>query len=632
MGDPQFDPSSEWMGPDDRWWYGAGEHTQVYRFLGAQADVHGTRFAVWAPDAEAVEVVGEFNDWKAPGVPLQPWYQTGIWWGTVQDAKVGCGYRFRLRPRHRGQWLDKLDPVGFWHDLSGTTPCSRVTDLAFSWNDQAWMDQRGQRQRPDQPLAIYELHLGSWRPDLADFAAIARPLLDYVRDLGFTHIELMPVMEHPFYGSWGYQTTGYFAPAARWGTPQSLMALVDLFHQHGLGVLLDWVPAHFPNDPWGLGYFDGSHLYEHADPRLGVHPDWGTLIFNYGRHEVRSFLLSSAHFWLHRYHADGLRVDAVASMLYRDYSRKPGEWIPNAFGGRENWEAVAFLQRLNAMIHQDFPGAISIAEESTAWPGVTAPQGQGGLGFDYKWDMGWMHDSLRYWARDPVYRAYHQDELTFRALYQGHERFVLPLSHDEVVYGKGSLRAKMPGDPWRKAANLRLLLGYQWSLPGKKLLFMGGEWGQESEWDHHHGLRWDEANRPEHAGIHRFVRDLNRLYCSAPALYRGDHAADGFAWVDHADHRQSVLSFLRQAPGERPWLVVLNLTPVPRHGYRVGVPFPGVWRERLNSDATTYGGSGMGNFGQAVAEPVPFHGQPASLSLTLPPLAILWLEAPRPLG
>ncbi|MBX5466756.1 MAG: 1,4-alpha-glucan branching protein GlgB [Firmicutes bacterium] len=624
---PEVD--AEWMGPQDRWWFNAGEHTQLYRVLGAQWRPEATRFAVWAPNAEAVEVIGDFNRWQVPGIPLAPWYDTGIFWGQVPGVLPGAGYRYRLRPRGSGAWLEKLDPVGFFHDLGGI-PCSRVVHLTYTWHDQAWMAERARRQRPDRPMAIYEVHLGSWRPSTAGYRDLADPLIRYVVDMGFTHVELLPVMEHPFYGSWGYQTVGYFAPSARWGAPSDLMALIDGLHQAGVGVILDWVPAHFPDDPWGLGRFDGTHLYEHADPRQGRHPDWHTLIFNYGRHEVRSFLLSSARFWLDRYHADGLRVDAVASMLYRDYSRPFGQWVPNAAGGRENWEAVGFLQRMNQMVSEDFPDAITVAEESTAWPGVTAPPAEGGLGFTYKWDMGWMHDTLRYFARDPIYRRYHQDELTFRGLYMLRERFVLPLSHDEVVHGKGALWAKMPGDRWQKAANLRLLLGYQWAVPGKKLLFMGSEWGAEAEWDHDQGLDWLEMEDPEHAGIRRWVRDLNRVYAQAPALWRRDYEWGGFEWVDHRDHAQSVLSFLRWgAPGEAPWLVVLNLTPVPRFDYRIGVPWTGFWAERLNSDATVYGGSGLGNLGGLCAGAAPWHGRPASLTLTLPPLAILFFEGPR---
>jgi 1,4-alpha-glucan branching enzyme len=559
---------------------------------------------------------------------LQPRGQSGIWEGWIPGAKRGQRYKYRIAAAH-GYQVDKADPYGVWHETPPHT-ASVIWDRVYPWADAAWMAQRRQQPLWDRPVSIYEVHLGSWRrvPEEGNrslsYREIARPLAAYVQEMGFTHVELMPVMEHPFYGSWGYQTTGYFAPTSRYGTPQDFMALIDYLHQQGIGVILDWVPSHFPSDEHGLASFDGTHLYEHADPRQGFHPDWQSLIFNYNRHEVRCFLLSSALCWIEQFHADALRVDAVASMLYLDYSRLPGEWVPNLQGGRENLEALHFLQQLSGTVGARHPEVALMAEESTAWSGVSRPASEGGLGFTFKWDMGWMHDTLRYLARDPIHRRHHQGELPFRMVYAFTEQFVLPLSHDEVANGKGSLLAQMPGDDGQRFANLRLLLGYQYTQPGKKLLFMGTEWGQWQEWRHEASLEWHQLQHAPHAGIQRWVRDLNQLYQREPALSRHDLRPEGFEWIDHQDAASSVLCFLRRgAPGDPLLLVVCHFTPVLRTGYRVGVPQEGVWRELLNSDAGAYGGSGAGNYGQAVAEAVPCHGRPHSLALTLPPLSVL---------
>jgi len=538
-------------------------------------------------------------------------------------------YKYHVVSRH-GHVLEKADPLAFATEVPPRS-ASVVGDLEYTWNDRAWMERRAERNALDAPMAIYEVHLGSWRRGengrWLTYRELAPLLADHVSHMGFTHVEFLPVMEHPFYGSWGYQTTSYFAPTARYGHPQDFMYLIDVLHQNGIGVILDWVPSHFATDGHGLGLFDGSHLYEHADPRQGYHPDWGSFIFNYGRHEVRSFLLSSALFWLDRYHADGLRVDAVASMLYLDYSRREGEWVPNPYGGRENLDATGFLRQLNEAVYRHFPGVQTIAEESTAWPMVSRPTSAGGLGFGLKWDMGWMHDTLQYMAREPIHRKYHHNQLTFRLLYAFHENFVLPLSHDEVVHGKGSLLGKMPGDDWQKFANLRLLYGYMYGMAGKKLLFMGSELAPWGEWDHEKSLDWHLLEYAPHRGVLQWVRDLNRVYRGERALHELDCDPAGFQWVEPNDADSSVLAFLRsgRSPGE--WvLVVGNFTPVVRGGYRVGVPRPGFWRELLNSDAREYGGSGVGNLGGVEAQPIPAHGLPYSLPLTLPPLGILFLK------
>lgn len=617
------------MGELDLYLFREGTHTRLYEKLGAHVEEEGTRFAVWAPNAAAVRVMGDFNGWDPEADPLEPLGDSGIWVGRVREARPGHRYKYRVVPRGGSPPLDKADPFAFWSEPPPGN-ASVVWDLAYAWGDGAWMDGRARRNALDAPISVYEVHLGSWtrRDDgrHLTYRELAPRLAEYVREQGFTHVEFLPVMEHPFYGSWGYHVTGYFAPTCRYGTPQEFMELVDTLHRHGVGVFLDWVPSHFATDPHGLARFDGTALYEHPDPRRGWHPDWGSAIFDYGRPEVRSFLLSSAHFWLDRYHADGLRVDAVASMLYLDYSRRDGEWLPNEYGGRENLDAIRFLRHLNESVYRDFPGVQTVAEESTAWPMVSRPTSAGGLGFGLKWDMGWMHDTLRYLSRDPVYRKYHHQELTFRMLYAYSENFLLPLSHDEVVHGKRSLLEKMPGDDWQRFANLRLLLGYQYAQPGKKLLFMGGELGQRREWDHEGSVDWHLLADPRHAGIQRWVRDLNRLYCREPALHELDCEPGGFEWIDPDDRESSVLSFLRRSRGGRQVAVVCNFTPVPRQDYRVGVPEPGRWEEVLNSDAREYGGSGWGNFGGVRAEPVACNGRPYSVRLVLPPLAVVFLR------
>ncbi|MCJ7829839.1 MAG: 1,4-alpha-glucan branching protein GlgB [Desulfobacterales bacterium] len=621
---------------DDLYLFNEGSHFRLYRQLGAhlvsENDRRGTCFAVWAPNAASVSVTGDFNHWNRETHPQRPRDQSGIWEGFFPEMGQGATYKYHVVSRHRAYRADKADPFGFYHQVAPET-ASVVWGLDYVWEDQDWMGDRKRRNAPDSPMAVYEMHLGSWmrvpeeqnRP--LTYREMAPRLAAYVRRMGFTHVELLPVTEHPFYGSWGYQTLGYFAPTSRYGTPQDFMYLVDCLHQHGIGVLLDWVPSHFPSDEHGLGFFDGTHLFEHADPRLGIHPDWGSLIFNYGRNEVRSFLISSALFWLDVYHIDGLRVDAVASMLYLDYSRRPDEWLPNAHGGRENLEAIHFLRRFNDAVRDGYPDTVAIAEESTAWPMVSRPTYVGGLGFNMKWDMGWMHDTLEYMSLDPVHRSYHHNKLNFRLLYAFSENFVLPLSHDEVVHGKGSLLGKMAGDDWQKFANLRLLLGYMYAQSGKKLLFMGGEIGQWREWNHDRSLDWHLTALPMHARLQRWVEDLNRLYRQEAALHALDFTSDGFHWIDCNDHVQSTLSLMRSARSAGDdILAVFNFTPVPRHNYRVGVPGDGMWRELLNSDARDYGGSGQGNLGGAEAAPVPFHGRPYSINLVLPPLAAVFLK------
>jgi len=624
---------------DDLYLFNEGTHNKLYLKLGAHprsiGGVPTTNFAVWAPNAERVSVTGDFNGWDESAHPLSPVGSSGIWEGAVQEAQPGARYKYRIWSRHHGYRVDKADPFGFLHEAPPAT-ASVVWHLDYQWGDAEWLAQRHARNALGAPMSIYELHLGSWRRPNGgppSYRELAAPLADYVTGLGFTHIELLPVMEHPFYGSWGYQTTGYFAPTSRYGTPQDFMYFVDHLHQRGIGVILDWVPSHFPGDQHGLRYFDGTALFEHADPRQGFHPDWSSYIFNYSRHEVRSFLLSSALFWLDVYHADGLRVDAVASMLYLDYSRQAGEWIPNEFGGRENLGAIRFLQRLNSDVYQAHPDVQTTAEESTAWPMVSQPTYIGGLGFGMKWDMGWMHDTLDYISRDPIYRRYHHGRLTFRGLYAFTENFVMPLSHDEVVHGKGSLLGKMPGDDWQKFANLRLLLGYMFTQPGKKLLFMGAEFGQRREWSHEDQLEWDLLQYPPHQGLQRWLTDLNAFYRSVRAAHTGDFDPFGFEWIDADDALSSTLSYLRRATGvaagETPeeLVVVCNFTPVVRAEYRVGVPRAGFWRELLNSDSELYGGSGVGNLGGATTEETPCHGRPHSLTITLPPLGIVVFRA-----
>lgn len=612
----------------DLWTFNEGSHTRLYEVMGAHLDADGAVFRVWAPNAGQVSVVGDFNGWRPEADVMTPG-DSGVWEAHVDGVRAGHHYKFRIWPRAGSHAFEKADPHAFAAEVAPRT-ASVVTDLGYEWHDAEWMATRRDRNSLHAPISVYEVHLGSWKRDReVNYRTIAPVLADHVERCGFTHVELLPIMEHPFYGSWGYQTTGYYAPTSRYGTPQDFMAFVDHMHQRGIGVILDWVPSHFPNDEYALARFDGTHLYEHADPRLGFHPDWNSLIFNYDRHEVRSFLLSSAHFWLDRYHIDGLRVDAVASMLYLDYSRKEGEWIPNEHGGRENLGAIAFLRQLNESVYADFPDVQTYAEESTAWPMVSRPTDVGGLGFGLKWDMGWMHDTLRYLAREPIHRSFHHHELTFRQVYAFSENFILPLSHDEVVHGKGSLLAKQPGDRWQKLAGLRLLYGYQFTQPGKKLLFMGSELAMEREWHHDRELDWGLLENPEHDGVRRWVSDLNNVYRNEPALHRHDCDPSGFEWVESDDANNSVLAWLRRADPDRPLLVVVNFTPVVRHEYRLGVPMKGQWVEILNSDLEVYGGSGVSNHGRLVADYVPWHGHELSLSLTLPPLAVLVLAPYR---
>jgi 1,4-alpha-glucan branching enzyme len=611
-----------------------GSHHRAYEKLGAfpavQDGVAGARFVVWAPDADRVSVIGDFNGWRRDVNLLHPVESSGVWEGFVPGAAHGMLYKYGINSRYHGYRVEKADPCGFATEIRPQT-ASKIWDLSrYTWSDQKWMATRKRAHALDAPISIYEVHLGSWMriPEEGGrwltYREAAVKLVDYVKQMGYTHVEFLPLTEHPLDASWGYQTVGYFAPTSRFGTPDDLMYLIDALHRNNIGVILDWVPAHFPRDEHGLGYFDGTHLYEHSDPRKGAHTDWGTFIFNYGRREVGNFLISNALFWLDKYHIDGLRVDAVASMLYLDYSRKEGEWIPNEYGGRESLEAVAFLRRLNERVYGEYPDVLMIAEESTAWPGVSRPTYLGGLGFGYKWDMGWMHDTLDYIAHDPVHRRYHHDRLTFRGLYAFTENYLLPLSHDEVVHGKKSLLDKMPGDDWQKFANLRLLYGCQYAQPGKKLLFMGGEIGQWSEWNHDTSLEWHLLEWLPHQGLQQWVRDLNAVYRTEPALHQWDCDPRGFEWVDANDSDSSVVSFLRKGklPGEL-MLVVCNFTPVPRFDFPVGVPEGGRWREVLNSDATCYGGSGQGNYGGVTAEETSWHGRPFSLRLTLPPLGMV---------
>jgi len=608
--------------------FNEGTHLRLWEKLGAHIVPGGVMFAVWAPNAERVSVIGDFNDWSYDSHPLQAHAQSGIWEGFIPDLKKGTVYKYHIVSKHNGYRVDKADPVGFMHETPPET-ASIVWDLAYEWNDAEWMAQRKERNGFNAPMSTYEVHLGSWRRtednQSLSYRDIADPLVDYVTKMNFTHIELMPVMEHPFYGSWGYQCTGYFAPTSRYGTPQDLKYLIDRLHQANIGVILDWVPSHFPSDEHALSYFDGTHLYEHADPRKGFHPDWNSLIFNYGRREVCSFLASSAIYWLDEYHADGLRVDAVASMLYLDYSRKHGEWIPNEFGGRENLESIAFLRRLNEDVYKHHPDVQVIAEESTAWPMVSRPLYVGGLGFGLKWDMGWMHDTLRYFSKDAVHRRFHHNDLTFRMMYAFTENFVLPLSHDEVVHGKGSLIQKMSGDEWRKFANLRLMFAHMYAQPGKKLMFMGGEIAQWREWNHDAQLDWHLLDEERHASLQRWVEDLNKFYRDTAPMHELDLDPAGFEWIDCCDTENNVISLMRRGKSEETLVVaVLNFTPVPRYNYQIGVPRGGHWREALNSDADIYGGSAQGNMGGIEAAPIPLHGRKWSITLTIPPLGAVF--------
>jgi 1,4-alpha-glucan branching enzyme len=624
---------------DDVHLFNEGTHFRLYDKLGAHPMVfkgeHGTYLAVWAPNATQVSVLGDFNRWDSSTHMLRPRARSGIWEGFIPQMTVGALYKFHIVSKYDRYNVDKADPFAYHSEVPPRT-ASIVWALEYAWGDESWMQRRGNQNSLGAPISIYEVHLGSWRrvPEQGNrfltYRELAPRLAEYVEETGFTHVEFLPVMEHPFYGSWGYQVTGFFAPTSRYGTPQDLMYLVDYLHQHDIGVLLDWVPSHFPTDENGLGFFDGTHLYEHADPRKGRHPDWNTWIFNYDRNEVRSFLVSNALFWLDRYHIDGLRLDAVASMLYLDYSRGPNEWIPNKYGTRENLEAISFLRRLNEEIYKNYPDVQTVAEESTAWPMVSKPTYVGGLGFGFKWDMGWMHDTLEYMRKDPVFRKHHHNALTFRSLYAFAENFILPLSHDEVTHGKGSLLGKMPGDDWQRFANLRLLLGYMYAQSGKKLLFMGGEFGQWREWHHDESLDWHLLDYASHRGIRRWVHDLNQLYKSESALHQLDCDPAGVEWIDWRDADKSIISFMRWGKErDTSLLVVLNFTPVPRISYRIGVPFPGLWREVLNSDANEYGGSGAGNFGSVQASRVSTHNRPFSLTLTIPPLASVFLKSER---
>jgi 1,4-alpha-glucan branching enzyme len=614
-----------------------GNHFKLHEKMGSHLmnldGEEGVHFSVWAPNAATVSVSGDFNGWDKESHRLKTRQDnSGIWEGFIPGIGHGAAYKYHIVSRHNDYRVDKSDPFAFYCEVSPKT-ASVVWDLGYQWNDDEWTGSRNNRNALNAPMSVYEVHLGSWRrvPEEGNrslnYREQAHYLADYVKEMGFTHVELLPVMEHPFYGSWGYQVTGYFAPTSRYGAPQDFMYMIDYLHQNGIGVILDWVPSHFPDNEHGLVFFDGTHLYEHSDPRKGYHPDWNTYIFNFGRYEVKNFLISNAIFWLEKYHIDSLRVDAVASMLYLDYGRSGSEWIPNEHGGKENIEAITFLKRFNEAVYEKQGDVQTIAEESTSWPMVSRPVYLGGLGFGLKWNMGWMHDTLDYFSKDPVFRKYHHNQLTFSILYAFFENFVLSLSHDEVVYGKGSLINKMPGDDWQKFANLRLLFGYMYAHPGKKLLFMGGEFGQWREWAHEDSLDWHLLDSPLHQGIQRWIKHLNILYRGDPSLHEVDFEPVGFEWIDCSDWEKSILIFLRKGRSARDtMLVVCNFTPVPQSNYRVGVPSGGYWKEVLNSDAREYGGSGQGNLGGAEATPVPYHGKFNSLSLTLPPLSVLFFR------
>jgi 1,4-alpha-glucan branching enzyme len=607
-------------GRHERLWDVLGAHVRTYD--SSSGPVTGVSFAVWAPNAEGVRVTGDFDGWDGRANLLRSLGSSGVWEIFIPDVPVGSRYKFRILGKD-GHWHEKADPMAFATEVPPAT-ASVVTSSTYEWDDTDWLTRRAATQLVDAPMSIYEVHLGSWRAGLG-YRELATQLADYVVETGFTHVELLPVAEHPFGGSWGYQVTSYYAPTSRFGSPDDFRYLVDVLHQHGIGVLVDWVPAHFPKDSWALARFDGTPLYEHADPRRGEQPDWGTLVFDFGRNEVRNFLVANALYWIDEFHLDGLRVDAVASMLYLDYSRPEGQWLPNQYGGRENLDAVRFLQELNATVYKRHPGVQITAEESTSWPGVTRPTHLGGLGFGFKWNMGWMHDVLHYVSLDPVYRSFHHNEMTFALMYAYSENFVLPLSHDEVVHGKYSLWERMPGDDWNKAAGLRALLAFMWAHPGKQLLFMGGEFGQEREWAEQRSLDWYLLDQPLHRGMHSLVRDLNKVYVSSPALYSADTRPEGFRWIDANDSGGNVLSFLRIGTDGSYLACVANFAGRPHHDYRVGLPLAGRWRELVNTDAGVYGGSGVGNLGTVTAEDRPWHGLPASAVLQLPPSGVLWL-------
>jgi 1,4-alpha-glucan branching enzyme len=619
------------LGEFDLHLIGEGRHEELWRVLGAHTRsyegiagrVHGTSFAVWAPSAQGVRLVGDFNYWDGRAHPMRAMGSTGVWELFVPEIGDGAHYKFDVLGRD-GVWRQKADPVAFRAEVPPAT-ASVVFTSSYEWGDDEWMSERGNRDPLTSPMSVYEVHLGSWRQGLG-YRELADQLVGHVKYLGFTHVEFMPVAEHPFGGSWGYQVSSYFAPTSRFGSPDDFRYLVDTLHQAGIGVIVDWVPAHFPKDAWALARFDGTPLYEHPDPRRGEQPDWGTLVFNFGRTEVRNFLVANALYWLEEFHIDGLRVDAVASMLYLDYSRKDGEWTPNEFGGRENLEAVSFLQEANATAYKRVPGIVTIAEESTAWPGVTRPTHLGGLGFGFKWNMGWMHDSLGYMAHEPIYRQYHHHQMTFSMMYAYSEHYVLPISHDEVVHGKGSLLRKMPGDRWQQLANLRAYLAFMWAHPGKQLLFMGAEFGQESEWAESRSLDWWLTENPDHRGVQTLVHDMNRTYRDSRALWSRDSDPSGFEWIDANDAGNNVFSFLRWGDDGSVLACIANFAAVPHDGYRVGLPFAGRWEELLNTDAEAYVGSGVGNFGSVEAGAEGWHAQPASATLRVPPLGTVWLH------
>jgi len=641
MGNPEVGYGFSLITEHDTYLFKEGNHFRLYEKMGSHIvnvdGVSGTFFAVWAPNAVEVSVIGDFNFWDNEAHPLAVrWDGSGIWEGFIPQLGQGAIYKYHIVSRENGYRVDKSDPYARHCETPPKTG-SIVWDMGYDWNDGQWMAGRAKANALNAPCSIYEVHLGSWRrvPEQGNrwmsYREMAEYLPGYVEEMGFTHVEFLPIMEHPFYGSWGYQTTGYFAPTSRHGTPQDLMYLIDVLHQNGIGVILDWVPSNFPSDEFGLTFFDGTHLFEHQDPKKGFQPEWSSYIFNHGRYEIRAFLISSALFWLDKYHADGLRVDAVASMLYLDYARQEGEWIPNIYGSKENLEAIYFIKRFNEVVYQEYPDVQTAAEESTSWPMVSRPAYVGGLGFGMKWNMGWMHDTLEYFSKDCIFRKFHQNLLTFNVWYAFFENFILPLSHDEVVYGKGSLLHKMPGDDWQKFANLRLLFGYMFGEPGKKLIFMGGEFGQWDEWYHEESLGWDLLDHPAHQGVQKWVQDLNRFYREEPAMHQLDFSGEGFEWIDFRDADSSIVAFLRKpATGGDLIMIAANCTPVPRTNYRFGVPRAGCWRELLNSDSKTYGGSGYGNFGGIDAVPVPSHGHKYSLSLILPPLGIVFLKSDAP--